>query len=143
MNQENKETISKAPSGRVKRTPVSGKHILTVQGKDPDKVYRIVNDEADRIARFQEGGYELVPDEAVKVGDNRVSKTSSEGTVKQVSVGGGRKAFVMAIKREWYEEDQKAKQQLVDDQESTIRHKALDGTYGKVELPRFGEKGNR
>ena len=59
MTQENKETISKAPSGRVKRTPVSGRNVLTVSGKDPDYEYRVVNDEEDRITRFKDGGYEL------------------------------------------------------------------------------------
>lgn len=134
MNQDNKELISKAPSGRVKRQPVGGRNRLTVQGKDPNYVYRIVNDEEDRIARFQEGGYELVPDEAVKVGDNRANKTSSEGTIKQLSVGGGRKAYVMRIRKDWYEEDQKAKQDHVTSVEATTKQKALDGRYGSVSI---------
>ncbi len=134
MNQENKELISKAPSGRVKRTPVSGRNRLTVQGKDPNYHYRIVNDEEGRIARFQEGGYELVPDEAVKVGDKRANQTSSEGTVKQLSVGGGRKAYVMRIRKDWYEEDQKAKQASVDALEATTKKKALDGRYGTLTI---------
>jgi hypothetical protein len=134
MTQENKELISKAPSGRVKRTPVSGRNRLTVQGKDPNYVYRIVNDEEDRIARFQEGGYELLQDEAVKVGDKRANQTSSEGSVKQLSVGGGKKAFVMRIRRDWYEEDQKAKQAQVDALEATTKKKALDGRYGTLTI---------
>lgn len=134
MNQDNKELISKAPSGRVKRTPVSGRNRLTVQGKDPNYVYRIVNDEEDRIARFQEGGYELLQDEAVKVGDKRANQTSSEGSVKQLSVGGGKKAFVMRIRRDWYEEDQKAKQAQVDALEATTKKKALDGRYGTLTI---------
>ncbi len=134
MNQENKELISKAPSGRVKRTPVSGRNRLTVQGKDPNYVYRIVNDEEGRIARFQEGGYELLEDEAVKVGDKRANQTSSEGTVKQLSVGGGKKAYVMRIRRDWYEEDQKAKQAQVDALEATTKKKALDGRYGTLTI---------
>ena len=134
MTQDNKELISKAPSGRVKRTPVSGRNRLTVQGKDPNYVYRIVNDEEDRIARFQEGGYELLQDEAVKVGDKRANQTSSEGSVKQLSVGGGKKAFVMRIRKDWYEEDQKAKQAQVDAIEATTKKKALDGRYGTLTI---------
>jgi hypothetical protein len=134
MTQENKELISKAPSGRVKRTPVSGRNRLTVQGKDPNYVYRIVNDEEDRIARFQEGGYELLQDEAVKVGDKRANQTSSEGSVKQLSVGGGKKAFVMRIRKDWYEEDQKAKAAQVDAIEATTKKKALDGRYGTLTI---------
>ena len=134
MTQDNKELISKAPSGRVKRTPVSGRNRLTVQGKDPNYVYRIVNDEEDRIARFQEGGYELLQEEAVKVGDKRANQTSSEGSVKQLSVGGGKKAFVMRIRKDWYEEDQKAKQAQVDALEATTKKKALDGRYGTLTI---------
>lgn len=131
-----KEAISKAPVGRVTRTPVGQRNILTVKGKDPNYEYRIVNDVEDRIAQFQEAGYELVPDEAVDVGDKRVSQGTSVGSKKVFSVGQGTKAYVMRIKKEWYEEDQRAKQRRVDAQESSIREKALDGTYGKLDITR-------
>lgn len=131
-----KEAISKAPVGRVTRTPVGQRNILTVKGKDPNYEYRIVNDVEDRIAQFQEAGYELVPDDAVDVGDKRVSQGTSVGSKKVFSVGQGTKAYVMRIKKEWYEEDQRAKQRRVDAQESSIREKALDGTYGKLDITR-------
>lgn len=134
MTQENKEAIAKAPSGRVKRTPVGGRNILTVSGKDPNFVYRIVNDEDDRITRFKEGGYELVPDETVKVGDNRANAASSMSSFKQLSVGGGKKAYLMRIRKEWYDEDQKEKQKRVDEQEATTKKKALSGTYGTLSI---------
>ena len=71
---------SKAPSGRVSRTPVGTRNILTVKGKDPNYVYRHVNDIDDRISMFQEAGYELVQDESVVVGDKRVNAASSLGS---------------------------------------------------------------
>lgn len=131
-----KEAISKAPEGRVTRTPVSQRHVLTVKGKDPNYVYRIVNDTDDRITQFQEGGYELVQDETVKVGDSRVSSGTPVGTTKNLSVGRGTKAYVMRIKREWYDEDQAKKQDYVDAQEAATKKKALDGTYGNIDLKR-------
>ena len=134
MAQDNKEPIAKAPSGRVKRVPVSGRNILTVAGKDPDYAYRIVNDDEDRITRFLDAGYTVVGEESVEVGDKRVSKPTAEGSVKQVSVGGGKKAYVMRIRKDWYEEDQKAKQSFVDQQEATIKQKAQDGTYGSLTI---------
>lgn len=134
MTQENKEPIAKAPSGRVKRVPVGGRNILTVHGKDPNYVYRIVNDEDDRIARFKEGGYELVPDETVKVGDTRANAASSMSSMKQLSVGGGKKAYLMRIRKDWYEEDQKAKQDVVNAQEAAMKKKALSGTYGTLSI---------
>ena len=134
MTQVNKELISKEPSSRAKRVPVGGRNRLTVQGKDPNYVYRIVNDVDDRVARFIEGGYEPVQDEAVKVGDNRASADSPVGSVKRISVGGGTKGVLMRIRRDWYEEDQEAKRAVVDDQEATIKKKALDGTYGTLTI---------
>lgn len=132
----NKENIAKAPSGRVSRTPIGQRNVLTVKGKDPNFVYRIVNDVDDRVTQFQEAGYELVSDDSVKVGDKRVNATTSMGSHKQLSVGQGTKAVVMRIKREWYEEDQAAKLGHVAEIEAATRAKALDGTYGKLELSR-------
>lgn len=135
MSQE-KETISKAPSGRVSRTPVSQRNILTVKGKEPGYVYRIVNDKDDRIEQFKEAGYELVSEDSVKVGDKRVNAASSLGSHKQLSVGQGTKAVVMRIKQEWYEEDQAAKLSHVAAVEDATRKKALDGTYGDLKISR-------
>lgn len=127
---------SKAPSGRVSRTPIGTRNILTVKGKDPNYVYRHVNDIDDRIQMFQEAGYELVQDESVQVGDKRVNAASSLGSAKAVSVGQGTKAYLMRIKREWYEEDQAKKLANVADIERATKEKALDGTYGDLKLSR-------
>ena len=127
---------SKAPSGRVSRTPVGTRNILTVKGKDPNYVYRHVNDIDDRISMFQEAGYELVQDESVVVGDKRVNAASSLGSAKAVSVGQGTKAYLMRIKRDWYEEDQAKKLSNVADIERATKEKALDGTYGDLKLSR-------
>ena len=131
-----KESISKSPSGRVSRTPVGQRNILTVKGKDPNFVYRVVNDKDDRIEQFKEAGYELVADEAVKVGDKRVNAATSIGSHKQLSVGQGTKAVVMRIRRDWYEEDQAAKLSHVAAVEDATRKKALDGTYGELKTTR-------
>jgi len=131
-----KEAIAKAPASRVSRIPVGARTILTVKGKDPNYEYRIVNDVEDRITQFLDAGYEIVADEAVKVGDGRVSQGSSIGSQKHLSVGQGTKAFVMRIKKEFFEEDQEAKQRRVNELESSIKQKALDGNYGKLEITR-------
>jgi hypothetical protein len=133
---ELKEAIAKAPSGRVQRTPIGKRNVLTVAGKDANYEYRIINDSGDRVQEFLEAGYELVKEDSVKVGDKRVNKASAEGSVSQISVGQGQKAFVVRIKKEWYQEDQKAKQDQVDLQEKATKSKALDGTYGKLEISR-------
>ncbi len=132
-----KEAIAKAPSGRVRRTQVGPRNVLTVSGKDPRKVYRVVNDTGDRVQQFIEQGYDIVPAKDVKVGDNRVNKSSPEGTIAQASVGGGMKGIVMAIPKEWYEEDQAAKLRQVAETEATTKQKALEGSdYGRLNTDR-------
>ena len=131
-----KEAISKAPSGRVTRIPVSQRNVLTVKGKDPNYVYRIVNDQDDRITQFKDAGYEIVQKETVEVGDKRASSGSSMGSIATMAVGRGQKAYLMRIPREFYVEDQALKQRTVDAQEASIKEKALDGTYGKLEIKR-------
>jgi hypothetical protein len=133
---DNKEAISKAPRGRVTRTPVGTRNILTVAGKDPNYVYRVINDSGDRVQEFMDAGYELVDANSVRVGDKRVNAATAEGSKAQLSVGQGQKAYVVRIKKEWYEEDQAAKQVHVNKLEEATKAKALDGTYGKLEISR-------
>lgn len=120
---------------RVKRTPIGSRNVLTVTGKDPDFEYRIVNDSGDRIQQFLAAGYELVEGKDVSVGDRRIDSPTAEGTKAQVSVGVGQKAFLMRIRKEFYEEDQLAKAEHVKKLENSIKNPG-SGDYGKVELTR-------
>lgn len=121
-----RESVNKPVAKRPQRTPINGRNVLTVTGKDPNYVYRIVNDVGDRISQFKEAGYELVEADSVKLGDRRVNNASAEGSKAQVSVDReGTKAFVMRIPKEWYEEDQRAKQERVNDLEQSIQQEAL------------------
>jgi len=133
-----KEAISKAPSGRVTRTPVAQRNILNVKGKDPAYHYRIVNDNenGDNIERRLGAGYEIVSDANVQVGDKRASAASIIGSAKHFSVGGGQKAVLMRTPKEYYEEDMLALANRADAQEQQITEKALSGTYGKLEINR-------
>lgn len=122
---------------RPKRTPINKRDILSVKGKEPGYIYRIVNDTGDRIATFEEAGYELVDASSVSIGDKRINKASPEGSKAQVSVGRGQKAFLMRIKEEWYKEDQAAKQTEVNRLEQTMKQTALSNNElknGKFEI---------
>lgn len=125
---------------RPQRTPINGRNILTVTGKDPAYVYRVVNNVGDRVEQFKEAGYELVPASDVKVGERRVDSASPEGSYAQVSVDNvGTKAFIMRIPKEWHDEDQKAKQKQVDELERTIKNEALSKNElrgGSLEITR-------
>ena len=125
-----------APSGtptRPTRTPIGSRNILSVKGKDPDFEYRFVNDTGDRIAQFQEAGYELVDAATHRVGDSNINKTTPEGSKAQLSVGKGDKAFLMRIPKEYYEEDQRAKQAEVNRLEQSIKQNP-GGDYGKISV---------
>lgn len=136
MKAENKEAaIAKSPSGRVRRTPVGVRNVLTVGGKEPGYEYRIVNDEGDRVEQFKAAGYDVVSASDVTVGDRRINKASAEGTAAQVSVGNGIKAVVMRINKEWYDEDQAMKLKQIADSESATKSEALKNSdYGKIDI---------
>lgn len=131
-----KEKIAKAPAGRVRRTPVGRRNVLTVSGKEPGYFYRVVNDVGDNVQRYLNAGYEFVDAKDVTIGDTRIGAPSAVGSNAQAHVGGGTKAFVMRQKEEWYKEDQAAKQDHIDQLEATTKEKALDGNYGKLEISR-------
>lgn len=131
------EKIVKSPSGRVKRPTQLAQGPLSVRGKEPGFVYRIVNDRDDRVLEFQEAGYELVQDTDVKIGDKRVDKASTLGSVKQFPVGGGVRGVLMRQREDWYNEDQKEKEKLIYTQEASIKQQAvLDGLKGDIKVTR-------
>lgn len=123
-------------NNRTRRTPINGtRNRLSVRGKEPGFVYRIVNDIDDRIQTFQEMGYELVTDTNVSVGDKRVATPSKEGTPQKVSVGQGIQGYVMRQKQEYYDEDQKVKQAQVNELEASMKQTAkTEGFYGEVRV---------
>jgi hypothetical protein len=114
------------------RIPVSGERdILTVYGKDPNFVYRFVNDISNRIARFKRGGWSVVTDD-LEVGAPRVGVATSEGTPVKVSVGRDTHAYLMKIEKEYYSEDQKAKAESILDTERAMDAKTREtGMYGE------------
>lgn len=130
------ETTKSTRTPRAKRTPINGQRsILNVKGKDPNFSYRIVNDVDDRINEFLERGYEIVTEEGVQVGDKRVAKPTQSGSAVELSVGNGTKAFLMRIKKEWYQEDQDAKQAKVSEIENQMKADARkDGNYGSIKI---------
>lgn len=128
--------VTRAPERRVRRTPVGQRQILSVTGKDPGYEYRFVNDSGDRVQEFLDNGWEKVSAKQVRVGDKRINSPSPDGTDATASVGRGQKAYLLRIKKEWYDEDQAAKAALVNETEAATREQALDGTYGKLEIGR-------
>lgn len=121
-----KEIASKAPSGRVRRTPIETRNRLDIKVRDPNYVYRVVNIVNDRVEQLQAQGYEIDPDNN-KVGDKRVDAASSLGSVAEISVGQGTKAVIMRQHKDYYKEDQDAKQAQIDELESSMKSDAAKG----------------
>lgn len=122
------------------RIPVgSARDILTVQGKDPNYEYRWVLDDPKRpgrLQRFKDGGYEVVTD-TNEVGQNTVDRGKKLGSAI-TRPDGGNTLVLMRILKEWYDEDQAAKAEKIDDLEATMIQDAQegDGRYGSLEIKR-------
>lgn len=119
---------------RTKRIPVGGhRNILTVANKDPNYVYRWVLDTPGRLEAFKEGGYEVVTKD-MEVGDSTVDKSSQLGSAVTM-VRGVSTLVLMRIPKEWYDEDQAAKQADIDALEATMKAPE-SADYGKVTISR-------
>ena len=131
-----KQLNTKALVERPKRVPVTKRSRLTVRDQDPSYHYRIVNanleSDPDRVADLIEQGYEIVPGKATGgTGDKRVDNPSALGSAGQISVGGGTKAVVMRIPKDWYNEDQAAKQAEIKAVEDSASERA---DYGSLSI---------
>lgn len=111
-----------APVKRIRRTPLNVRNRLSIKDRDPNKHYRIVNVKDDRIEQFKEQGYEI--EHGVQVGDRRLDSPSVLGSASEISVGQGMKAVLMSIPKEYFQEDQAAKQSQIDELESSMKHDA-------------------
>jgi len=126
-------------SRRPERIPLHKRNVLTVsdRDKDPNYVYRIVNDKDDRIERFKEAGYEHVLKSDLKIGDPSVEDPSQLGVAVSKPVGAETTGYLMRIKREWYEDDQRAKAEKIKTVENQLQNQPeKQGQYGKVDIGR-------
>ena len=119
-----------------KRIPLGTRNILTAP-KKPGFVRRFVNDKGDRIESFKDAGWNAV-DEDVQVGDPKVGKASSMGSLANPHVGGGQRAVLMEIPEEIYNEDRAASQAKITQVENEIKRNSKtlgkDGLDGNVSI---------
>ena len=113
---------------RRKRTPLGVPRLkMTLDAatmsklKAEDKVPRWINEKDNRIREAQDGDYEFITSEGVSTGeDGKVEETDRKvrKVVGKHKDGSPMYSYLMAIPREFYEEDQKAKEDInrkVDD----------------------------
>ena len=123
------------PEKRVTRKPLFQRGPQSISGdKDSNFVYRFVNDTGARIDQMKQAGYEIVIDDDLTVGDSRVSDATQQGSGKRVISKDGTVSYLMKQRKEFYEEDQKSKQEYVDATEQTMKQQASEGMYGSLKL---------
>jgi hypothetical protein len=127
--------MSRVQEKRVARKSLFQRGPQSILGeKDPNYVYRFVNDTGSRVANFQSAGYEFVEDKDLVVGDSRVFDPSDLGSAKRVTSNDGTTSYLMRIKKEYYEEDQAAKAALINETEQAMKRDASQGMYGSIKV---------
>lgn len=112
------------------RVPLGNRARLSFNNLEEGYVYRVINDVDDRIKRAEAAGYEFVESES-SLGETRVADASKMGAKVSKPVGGGMTGYLMRIKKDWYDEDQKAKQARIDDTESAMKPDKKQNQYGE------------
>lgn len=99
------------------RVPVGGqRQRMQVAEKEDGYVYRWVNDTPGNVQRFLDGGYEIVESDT-QVGEAEADGDHGQPVDRSVSMQVGRTrtslngtAYLMRIRKEYFDEDQKEKQ---------------------------------
>jgi len=127
------ETKPNAPV-RPKRKPVGIRQRLNIINQDPNRAYRLIDADPDRISMFvDESGWRIEKIKDHLVGGQRTDVPGP--TDNAISVGKGKKQILVSIEREFYEEDQAEKAKLADAKEAGIKNpQASEGQYGNVQI---------
>ena len=128
---------------RPKRVPMSGSRKrmhIEADLLDPDFHYAWITDQKDLIFRAQRAGYEKVlTSEIPSWGVADVDSADSSSSVVCMPVGNGFMGYYMKQPMEYYEEDQKSMNDLVDRREGDMKkqlNSGDNGTYGEVKFAR-------
>jgi len=125
--------VAKTTRQRPKRESINGRQdVLTVEGKEDDMEYRIVNDTPGRVAKLKSMGWEVADG-----GEKLISAMDdTNDSDKRKHVGDGKNAVLMRMPKDWYEDYQKEKQQHVDRLEKSTQKTpdGIQGGYGEVKI---------
>lgn len=121
---------------KKKRVPVGLRNPMSVDqdSLDPNFEYRFVRGKNDRMKQFLDGGYEVV--QGNQAGDANIAVASSMGSATDIPSGDSdERLFLMRIPKEYYLEDQEAKQRKVNAIEKQLHDKPRsEGLEGKFEI---------
>lgn len=124
---------------RPVRTPIGSRDKLVVKGLPDDKVGRWVNDidDGSRIQAFLEAGYQFVTTKGLFIGDRSVETgTRDTGSIRTMNVGQGVTAYLMAIDKDWYQEDRDRKHADIRETERSMFENDIkpEDRYGNVNI---------
>lgn len=134
------------PNGRAERIPLGRHRQKLLSSSRPGFMRRWINDKNARILQAQQGGWSFVRK------DGSTAATSDPGDGISQIVGnkeGGEpmRAFLMEIRKEWWDADQAEKQNKIDETETQIRRgkdefgePGKDGRYVRQGARRIGLK---
>ena len=115
--------------GRKERIPVGVPRSKLAVPERPGYQRRWFNDMEGRIQQALDGGYEFVMSgEVPKIGTSDIDNVNRDlgaRVSRVVDKSTGMKAYLMEIKKEFFEEDQRAKQALIDETDRQIRKGTL------------------
>jgi hypothetical protein len=118
---------------RPKRTPLGQRNRLSFGKQDPNYVYRVINDQDERLLQAQEAGYEFVTGNE-QLGDKRAAEGGKIDSRISKPGGNGVRGFLMRIPKEFYEEDQNAKIGKIEEVEKALKkpsNTSVEKAYGE------------
>lgn len=120
---------------RPKRKPITGRNRMTFKQREGYYRRAVSARDPERIKMFQEAGYKIVED---KVENEQSLLPSQLGSAASCDAGNGAKFILMEIEQEYYDEDQKTKQERIDENERAIfdEQNKRAGHYGSVTMHR-------
>lgn len=130
-----RQTPSSA-SARTRRQPLTIRNRLAVRNQEEGYIYRVVNDQDNRVEELLDRGYEIVPQtKVVRGGDKRVDDASALGSNSSISLGRGDRGVVMRQRKDWNEEDQTIKHLRADALEKTMKNDVKQASdYGSFTM---------
>lgn len=135
-------TTSREETGRSARVPMGvARPKLSVPVR-PGYVRRWMNDEEGRLATAEQGGYQFVEDQKLQIGVQDIDSVNRDlgaRVSRVVDKSTGKKAYLMEIQEEFYNEDQATKMRAVDETDSAIRNGKLDDKENRY-VPKDGIK---
>jgi hypothetical protein len=135
MARKSLSTEEKVTQNR-ERVPVhESKDKIKFRGLDHESFYyRLVRNTPDRINQFLNAGYTFVNKNGSVKGDAVVDSSQGTDSLFEIAGGLGVTLVLMALPRDLWEQDQKAKQVQVDELEESMKQQLMEERYGKVEM---------